>query len=136
MVASKAFWDSSGTVQTYRDSKVTVLEEILDWSHDRPTWQRDALRRLVLNGDLSDDDIRTLTQICKSAHGLTESQNTVPLTNERVPANMAGRSPVSLVSIFHHRRVNALADDQASCISCSTGGGAHERGPARRAGHL
>ncbi len=34
-----------------------VLQEILVWSADRPTWQRDALRRLVVNGELSDDDI-------------------------------------------------------------------------------
>src|SRR4051812_40411985 len=27
---------------------MTVLEQILEWSQDRPSWQRDALRRLVL----------------------------------------------------------------------------------------
>ncbi len=37
---------------------MTVLQELLEWSQDRPTWQRDALRRLVLHGELSDDDIR------------------------------------------------------------------------------
>ncbi len=42
---------------------MTVLEELLEWSQDRPAWQRDALRRLVLNGDLSDDDISTLADI-------------------------------------------------------------------------
>jgi hypothetical protein len=51
---------------------MTILQEILKWSHDRPAWQRNALRRLVLNGELSDDDIRALTDICKSAHGLVE----------------------------------------------------------------
>ena len=91
---------------------MTVLEEILKWSQDRPAWQRDALRRLVLNDDLSDDDIRALTNICKSAHGLSEQQNIAPLTNEHVPAKTAGSAPVYLVSIFHHRGVNALAEDQ------------------------
>jgi len=62
--------------QTYRDAKVTVLEEILDWSRDRPTWQRNALRHLLVNGELSDDDIRALTQICKGAHGPAESRLT------------------------------------------------------------
>jgi len=64
---------------------MTVLEQLLDWSQDRPAWQRDALRRLVLNGDLSDDDIRTLTDICKSAHGLAEPQDIAPLNKEHVP---------------------------------------------------
>ena len=81
----------------------TVLEELLEWSQDRPVWQRDALRRLVLNGDLSDDDIRTLTDICKSAHGLAEPQDIVPLNKEHVPERVAAAAPVSLVSIFHHR---------------------------------
>jgi hypothetical protein len=92
---------------------VTVLEELLEWSQNRPAWQRDALRRLVMNGELSDDDIRALTDICKSAHGLAEQQDIVPLTKEHVPEKTAGSGPVSLVSIFHHRGVNALAEDQS-----------------------
>ena len=91
---------------------MTVLEQLLEWSHDRPAWQRDALRRLLLNGDLSNDDIRTLTDICKSAHGLAEQQYTTPLAKEHLPEKTAGGVPVSLVSIFHHRGVNALAEDQ------------------------
>ena len=94
------------------DAKVTVLEELLKWSEDRPAWQRDALRRLVLNGELSDEDIRVLTDICKSAHGLAEQQETAPLTKDHVPDETAGMAPVSLVSIFHHRGVNALAEGQ------------------------
>lgn len=91
---------------------MTVLEEILEWSQDRPGWQRDALRRIVLNGELSDDDIRALTDICKSAHGLAELHDITPLTKEHLPDKTAGAAPVSLVSIFHHRGVNALAEDQ------------------------
>jgi ABC-type polar amino acid transport system ATPase subunit len=91
---------------------VIVLKEILEWSQYRPAWQRDALRRLVLNVELSDDDISALTEICKSAHGLAEQQGIFPLTKEHVPERTAGRAPVSLVSIFHHRGVNALAEDQ------------------------
>jgi hypothetical protein len=92
--------------------KVTVFEELLEWSQDRPAWQRDALRRLMLNGELSDDDIRALTDICKCAHGLPEQQEIAPLTKEHVPDKTSSSVPVSLVSIFHHRGVNALAEDQ------------------------
>jgi energy-coupling factor transporter ATP-binding protein EcfA2 len=91
---------------------MNVLQEILEWSQGRPMWQRDALRRLVLNGELSDEDICSLTEICKSAHGLVEQQETNPLTKEHMPDKSAGSAPVSLVSIFHHRGVNALAEDQ------------------------
>ena len=91
---------------------MNVLEEILKWSQNRPAWQGDALRRLVINGELSDDDIGALTEICKSAYGLADQQDVLPLTNEHVPERTAGSLPVSLVSIFHHRGVNALAEDQ------------------------
>lgn len=91
---------------------MTVLQEIFTWSQDRPAWQRDALRRLVLNGEVSDDDIRALTEICKSAHGLAEQQDVAPLTKDDVPDKTAGSAPISLRSIFHHRGVNALAEDQ------------------------
>jgi recombinational DNA repair ATPase RecF len=92
---------------------MNVFQEILEWSQSRPMWQRDTLRRLVLNGDLSDDDISSLTVICKSAHGLAELQKTNPLNKEHIPDAAAGADPVTLVSIFHHRGVNALAEDQA-----------------------
>lgn len=91
---------------------MSVLEELLEWSKDRPAWQLDALRRLVVNGELSENDITSLTEICKSAHGLAEEQDTVPLAKEHLPDTGPGAEPVSLVSIFHHRGVNALAEDQ------------------------
>ncbi len=91
---------------------MSVLKELLEWSQDRPAWQRDALRRLVLHGELSDDDIRALTDICKSAHGLAEQQHITPLASEHVPGETGGSAPVSLVSIFHHRGVSALSENQ------------------------
>ena len=90
---------------------VTVLQEILEWSQERPAWQREALRRLVLNGELTDEDIDALAEICKSGYGLAEQRDTVSLSKEHVPDPTAG-APVSLVSIFHRRGVNALAEDQ------------------------
>ncbi|MFO2976480.1 AAA family ATPase [Legionella pneumophila serogroup 3] len=89
-----------------------VLQEILEWSHSRPTWQREALRRLVINGEILDEDIPILIQICKHAHGLAEELEIRPLDESHVPDSTTGSEPVSLVSIFHHRGVNALADDQ------------------------
>lgn len=91
---------------------MSVLEEILEWSPNLPDWQRDALRRLVQDGNLSDDDIRVLTEICKSTHGLVEKQDFSPLAQEHVPETGNGAADVSLVSICHRQGVNALAQDQ------------------------
>lgn len=89
-----------------------VLDELLRWSADRPNWQRDALRRLIINGELTDTDIRDLTETCKAAHGLAIPTDPAPLTSAHVPNSGGAHPRVSLTSIFHHRGVNALADGQ------------------------
>ena len=91
---------------------MTVLKQILAWSHDRPKWQRDALRRLVVQGELSEDDISALAELCKAQHGLAEPKAIDPLADKHVRGNRTANAPVSLESIFHHRGVNALAENQ------------------------
>ena len=90
---------------------MTVLQEILTWSQDRLAWQRDALRRLAVNGEVGEEDVRELADICKSFHGLADSPEIAPLNKQHVPDKVAG-PPVSLLSIYHHRGVNALAEQQ------------------------
>ena len=89
-----------------------VLGEILQWSEGRPDWQRDALRRLVVNGDLEDEDFEALTAICKRAHGLEEKQEFEPLAKGHIRADGAEAGVVNLLDISHHDGVNALAQDQ------------------------
>ena len=50
-------------IQTEADA----LRDILSWSQDRSVWQRDALRRIVLEGELSDNDFDELTALCKDS---------------------------------------------------------------------
>lgn len=91
---------------------MTVLQEILNWSTDRPDWQRDALRRLVMKGELNADDFASLVSICKAAHGLTDQQAVTPLASKDIPDARDAAPAVTLLSISHHRGVNALAQDQ------------------------
>lgn len=91
---------------------MSVLKEILEWSQDRPLWQRDALRRLVLNDELSENDLNELGMICKGLHGLSEQQEILPLTKDHIPTADTAAEQVVLHSIFHHRGVNALAEGQ------------------------
>ena len=98
-----------------------VLQEILTWSANRPMWQRDALRRLVANGELTDDDMDDLTAICKGDHGLVDKVEAKPLTTELVPTGEGTEAAVSLVSIFHHEGVNALAADQTLKFTTAPG---------------
>lgn len=89
-----------------------VLQEILKWSVDRPAWQRDALRRLLENGVLTDTDIEELAEICKHGHGLSEVGGGVPLAKEHLPEKDEDSGRVTLESIYHHKGVNALAEAQ------------------------
>ena len=45
---------------------MSVLQEILTWSYERPLWQRDALRRLSIQGELDESDVCELAEICKT----------------------------------------------------------------------
>lgn len=92
---------------------MTVLQDILEWSVERPEWQRDALRRLVIQGALTDDDIGELTEICKGSHGLVDLSDPAPLTEAHLPSTDASGDAVALESIFHHKGVNALAESQS-----------------------
>lgn len=91
---------------------VNVLKEILDWSQSRPIWQRDALRRLVLKGDLDESDIRDLENLCKSKYGLGDREIPVPIQAMHLPGPGAQAKPVLLQSLTHHAGVNALAQGQ------------------------
>jgi len=96
---------------------MSVLDEIVEWSQDRPPWQRDALRRLVLNDELSEEDILELGEICKSVYGLSEQQNILPITTDHIPTVDTASAQVVLDSIFHHQGVNALAKSQTLAFS-------------------
>ncbi|MBU2956788.1 AAA family ATPase [Paracoccus sp. 1_MG-2023] len=90
-------------IQTEADA----LRSILDWSKERPAWQRDALRRLLQNGELTDADIATLADLCKD-----KSNPSYPLREEHISAQKTGAPTVALKSIRNVQNVNALAEKQ------------------------
>jgi len=94
-------------------SAKTVLESILDWSEDRPAWQRDALRRIVAKGRLDHTEISELVDLCKQgsgAKGIVLKPG--PLAKGHLPANPGQGAAVSLESITAVAGVNNLAPGQ------------------------
>ncbi len=89
-----------------------VFSEILNWSKDRPGWQRDALRRLFSEGELSAKEVEELLQLCKSAHGLAEPTSPRVLMKEHLATKGDGVDTTCLITLTHHRGVNALAAEQ------------------------
>lgn len=93
----------------------TVLEMILDWSRERPEWQRDALRRIVQAQKLTDTDMSELTALCKRGRTAKPSESAPkpePLDAGHLPANPGAGASVSLTAIKDVSAVNNLAPKQ------------------------
>lgn len=91
---------------------MTVLQDMLEWSQQLPAWQRDALRRIILNSVLSSSDIEDLTEIAKSTQGLVVGLQSQPLGGNHLPASAVKVETVNISAIKHHHGVNALAQEQ------------------------
>jgi energy-coupling factor transporter ATP-binding protein EcfA2 len=91
----------------------SVLEMILDWSKGRPSWQQDALRRIVAKGTLSATDHAELVALCKKGRGdTTVALTAAPLEKAHLPANPGAGQSVTLRSINAVVGVNQLAPQQ------------------------
>ena len=88
-------------------SESDAIREIFTWSLDRPAWQRDALRRIVMQGELSNEDIDDLTDLCKDA-----TLGNEPLTEQHFSGMRTGAPAVALQNIRCVQNVNALAGNQ------------------------
>jgi len=97
---------------TFFNVKMEVLKEILNWSENRPAWQREALRRLILKGNLDQEDIDDLLNHCKAAHGLSVKMDFNPLEAEHLPAQLLSTELIVLKALTHESGVNALANNQ------------------------
>ena len=90
------------------ETEADALRDILAWSADRPVWQRDALRQLVMHGELTDDSIDELTALCK-----TPDLDHEPLAIGHITAQRTGAPTVALKNLRSVQNVNALAEDQS-----------------------
>lgn len=93
-----------------------ILTDIVQWSRDLPGWQRDALRRIVENGELSSEDIADLGEICRTEHGVADPKPepavAEALLESHVPAGVSSSESVAITSICNVENVNALDPSQ------------------------
>ncbi len=92
------------------------FEELLDWAsnENRPTWQRDALRRLAERGELTEEDLSVLrTHIEVSQELSTEAHpELVPLAQEHLSEASSNAPKTVLASLGPVKHVDRLESDQ------------------------
>ncbi len=120
---------------------INVYQEILHWSADRPLWQRDALRRIVLNGAITDSDLIDLEYLCCFPHDAVEEiagiimasgsvvnslgqapqLEAIPLTSHHLPTKLTHALTVAIVRLGKLTNVNKLSPSNAIDFGPSPG---------------
>ena len=109
----KKFVDAVG-IEARPYTEASALADILKWSKQRPEWLRDALRRLMVGCELSEQDVDELESIC-----LGDDGEASPLTDEHIaPQRLAGK-PVAITGLRDLVGVNALASGQGLTFTAS-----------------
>ena len=89
-------------------------EQLLIWASERPIWQRDALRRLAQNGELTPEDFAELQLLVRKNVGLPaeNAPEPVPLAAEHLNQAASDAPELALASLGPVRNVDRLAPDQ------------------------
>ena len=93
---------------------MSILQEILGWTQELPTWQSDAVARLLAKQTLTADDLDDLFALLKMAHGIPDPKDRKPkpLTAAQIPAQVKVTTHVELRAMKSMRHVNAIAENQ------------------------
>ncbi|MHB8835107.1 MAG: AAA family ATPase [Candidatus Methylomirabilia bacterium] len=97
---------------------MTALESIIAWvESDLPEWQSDAVRRLLVQDALTDDDRKELLSMVKTIHGLlpdgTPPPKPQPLQKGMVSGAPKSRANVVLKAVMGLRSINKIPDGSA-----------------------
>lgn len=102
---------------------MSLLNDILVWTHTLPNWQRDAARRLLQREDgLSEKDYAELYGLLKAEHKLDNPDQLTPepLTVSHLPATIQSGETVILKEMRELNNVNRIAPNQKLSF-CETG---------------
>ena len=89
-------------------TEAEALEDIVEWSLDKPLWQRDALRRLLTRETLSEQDFLETLQIAKG-----DLEKAIPISSDHIPSSLAANQTVNINGLKNTQHVNALEEGQS-----------------------
>jgi energy-coupling factor transporter ATP-binding protein EcfA2 len=102
---------------------MTISDDILVFSESRPMWERDLLRRVYTQPELTEDDYGDVLSLIKISGGVEINSNAIgpsPLSADHVLHRPVGAPPVLLASIGDVKNAMQLAEKQT--ISFATDG--------------
>lgn len=95
---------------------VSALHEILKWSAERPHWQRDALRRVIVQETIEDSDVEHFDRLCRAQYKMLEDGQDPPLCDplsaSHLPPAPGAESSVVVISLGTLQHVNRLPINQ------------------------
>lgn len=91
-----------------------AFEELLEWAGTRCPWQQDALRRIALQGEITEDDISELRAQIEQSAGLRAegSPEASPLTGDHLAATADDAPATVLASLGPVENVDRLEPGQ------------------------
>ena len=89
---------------------MAIYNEILTWANNKPAFIKDALRRIISNSSITQNDIDELVLLLKKENGDTSvSLNAIPINNTHIPTIVsAGTLYPKLISIKDPINICAL----------------------------
>jgi len=103
-----------------QDNNSSALTSILSWAlkSKLPSWQMDALRRIITQETIGNDGFQELELIARDNHSIlpenTAAPTALPLEAKHIPATKTvGNCGVCVLSISDLEKVNGLPSDQA-----------------------
>lgn len=94
-----------------------AFEKILEWSEGLPDWQSDALRRILQQHELTEQDISEILDMLKAEHGLIDYEKLTirpkRLTKKDIPTQFKSEKKVILKAMHDLENVNAIVPKQS-----------------------
>ena len=103
--------------------KYVTTRTVVEWGQSLPAWQSDAVRRILTQKNITDNDIVELTTFLRSKHSLTDESERVPEIKPIKRGEISGTGgldKVTLKAIKKLHNVNMLPDD-SSMLFCHEG---------------
>ena len=92
-----------------------AIDQVIEWIKEIPEWQADAVRRILTQDALTDNDKAELLAMLKAKHGLSNPQQQAPQPNTSIQGQFSG-SPKSKVGVVLKalegiKNVNAIPEN-------------------------